>query len=221
MDRNFDLLVLDFDGTLADSEALLVRMVNDTLAALGLPRVDPRHVARQIGSPLPQVFRRSATGLDDDTVEQLCAHYRLYADSMDFVRQFRLFPGARDTLATLHAAGVHLVVGTSKGHATTRDIIRHCGLDDLFAEIIGGDSVTQGKPHPEMIDRARAMFEIPRERTLMVGDSTFDIEMGHAAGVATCAAAYGMQDRETLRALGPHFVIERIDELKGVVVGGA
>jgi phosphoglycolate phosphatase len=216
--RNFDLLVLDFDGTLADSEALLVGLVNDTLAAHGLPRADHRLVARQIGSPLPRVFRQSTDHLDDETLARLCAHYRLHADSMDFVRRFRLFPRVRSTLAALHEAGAHLVIGTSKGHATTCDIIRHCGLDDLVAEIIGGDSVTQGKPHPEMIDRARALFETPRQRTLMVGDSIFDIEMGHAAGVATCAAAYGMQEPETLRALQPRFVIERIDQLICLVV---
>jgi phosphoglycolate phosphatase len=217
MRRRFDLLVLDFDGTLADSEALLVGLVNETLVANGLPRADDRHVARQIGSPLARVFEHTAPGAGADTVALLCRHYRSHADTVDFVRRFRLFPGTVATLAALRRHGAQLVIGTSKGLATTRDIVRYCGLDELIDEIIGGDSVTHGKPHPEMIDRARLQFAAPRERTLMVGDSIFDIEMGQAAGVATCAALYGMQEAESLLALKPRFTIDRIEDLEAVV----
>ena len=86
-------------------------------------------------------------------------------------------------------------------------------------DVLGGDSVTRGKPHPEMVHRARALFDIASARTLMVGDTSFDVQMGHAAGVATCAVTYGMHAADSLRALRPDLVIERFDALPDWLLG--
>ena len=85
--------------------------------------------------------------------------------------------------------------------------------------VVMGDIVGKGKPHPETVDRLVTQFGAARERTLMVGDTTFDIEMGQAAGVSTCAVTYGMQPEATLRRLQPSFVIDRIEELNVIVRG--
>jgi len=219
--RHFDLLVLDFDGTLADSQAILVGMVNETLEAHGLPRAAERSVAGCIGLPLPDVFRRNVAGAGEECIRTLTRWYRSRADLPDFVRKFRLFPGVRATLDRVRAGGAKLVIGTSKGRATTCEILRHCELDDIIDTVIGGDSVERGKPHPETIERALEIHGSERERVLMVGDTSFDIDMGHAAGVATCAVTYGMQSGESLRALRPHFVIDCIEELERIVGGSS
>ena len=211
----FDLIVLDFDGTLVDSQDLLVGLVNDILAATGLPRADPTDVAATIGLPLDQVFRRAVPVhvTDASMIDRLCSDYRLQADHMDFVRRFRLFPDVVETLRALRAAGIHLVIGTSKTRATTCDIVRHCGIADLIDDIIGGDCVRHGKPHPEMVERARSRWKAAAARTLMVGDTPFDLRMGQAAGVAVCAVTYGMHSAEALRTLHPHFLIDRFADL--------
>ena len=220
MTTRFRLLVLDLDGTLVDSEAILVGLVNDTLAAHGHPRAQPRAVAASIGLPLDEVFRRALPSrISPDALAALCAAYRAQADRADFVRQFRLYPDVASTLATLRQAGLRLVIGTSKGRATTGDIARHCGIDGLLDGIVGGDCVTRGKPHPEMVRRAQALYAAAADETLVVGDTSFDITMGQAAGVATCAAAYGMHGAETLRALQPDFVIDRFAQVLDVVGG--
>ncbi len=214
----FDLLVLDLDGTLVDSEAILVGMVNHTLETLGYVRADPRAVASTIGLPLEEVFQRALPSAAHAAIAALCVAYRERADAVDFVRQFRLYPDVSETLATLHAGGLRLVVGTSKGRATTLDIIQHCAIHHLIDDVIGGDCVTRGKPHPEMVERARQLFGTPAEQTLMVGDTPFDIEMGQAAGVATCAVTYGMHPAQALRALRPDFIIDRFEELGHLVI---
>ncbi|MBI4516075.1 MAG: HAD-IA family hydrolase [Deltaproteobacteria bacterium] len=214
----FDLLILDLDGTLVDSEAILVGMVNATLSAHGYPCADARAVAATIGLPLDEVFQRALPADAAAAIPELCVNYRRRADAPEFVSQFRLYPGVMDTLAALRAAGKRLVVGTSKARATTRDIVRHCAIQHLIDEVIGGDCVTRGKPHPEMLERARALFGTPAQRTLMVGDTSFDIEMGQAAGVATCAVTYGMHAADTLRALAPDFVIDRFESLSHLVI---
>ncbi len=94
--------------------------------------------------------------------------------------------------------------------------MHHCGIDAWIEETIGGDCVSQGKPHPEMIERTRLVFGTRPEDTLMVGDTSFDIQMGQAAGVATCAVTYGMHETAALRRLGPDFLIDRFDLLHGI-----
>jgi phosphoglycolate phosphatase len=215
----YDLLVLDFDGTLADSQTILVGLVNDVLEASGYRRADEDVVAASIGLPLEQVFQRATTAASDAAIAALCVHYRQVADSPAFVRQFRLYPGVHATLAALRATGVRLVIGTSKGRATTTDILRHCAIADVIDAVVGGDCVTYGKPHPEMVRRAQGLVGATAERTLVVGDTSFDIEMGQAAGAATCAVTYGMHAAATLRDLRPDFVIDRFEEL-GPLVGG-
>ncbi len=217
--RRFDLIIFDFDGTLADSQSLLVGLVNQVLAAQGLPVAPEQAVAECIGLPLAVVFRRNLQEAGDDDIATLCRVYRAHADTQEFVRRFRLFPGVRATLDRLRASGTQLAIGTSKGQATTHDILKHCGIDDVIDAVVGGDAVTRGKPHPETVDQLVTQLGASRDRTLMVGDTTFDIEMGHAAGVATCAVTYGMQPEASLRALKPHFVIDRIEELEQIALG--
>jgi len=215
----FALVMLDLDGTLVDSEAMLVGLVNETLAANGMPLASPRRVAATIGLPLDDVFRRAAHGADAEQIAALCVHYRRCADAAEFVSRFRLFDGVADTLAALCRAGTRLVVATSKGKATTLDIVRHCGIAAWLHDVIGGDCVARGKPHPEMVEHALATHDIAPERALVVGDTSFDIQMGQAAGVATCAVTYGMHDADALRALRPDFVIDRFASLFDLVTG--
>ncbi len=221
MPPRFDMLILDLDGTLVDSAALLVNLVNDTLAGNGHPRADAQTVRACIGLPLEDVFRRAAPpGEPSDAVENLCTRYRMLADAPEFVRQFRLYPGVAPTLETLRTAGSRLVVATSKRRATTMDILRHCGIDELMEAVIGGDCVTRGKPHPEMVYRARRLCPASPDRTLIVGDTSFDIEMGQAAGIATCAVTYGVHPAHALRALRPDYIIDRFEVLRHVLDGG-
>lgn len=209
----FDLLILDLDGTLVDSETILVALVNETLADNGHARAPAPAVAATIGLPLEEVFRRALPRTNDAAIASLCAHYRARAGAPEFVSQFRLYDGVATTLAGLRSAGARLVIGTSKGRATAFDILRHCGVADHIEDVIGGDCVTRGKPHPEMVERARAQYHADPRRTMVVGDTSFDIEMGHAAGVATCAVTYGMHHPDTLRALRPTFVVDRFESV--------
>ena len=217
--RRFDLLVLDLDGTLVDSQDILVGLVNDVLRVAGCPTADPTAVAATIGLPLDEVFRRAVPSVAEDMVDALCVTYRDRADRQEFVQQFRLYPDVAPTLGALRAAGVRLVVGTSKGRGTTTDIVRHCGIAECIDDVIGGDCVTRGKPHPEMVHRAQALFGTAPHRTLMVGDTSFDIEMGQGARVATCAVTYGMHPAAALRELRPDFVIDRFEQIGRVVDG--
>jgi HAD superfamily hydrolase (TIGR01509 family) len=215
---HFDLVIVDLDGTLVDSEALLVGLVNDTLIAHGHAPAPAPTVAAAIGLPLDEVFRRAAPTAHLRAIEAFCADYRRHADAMAFVRQFRPFADVATTLEDLNARAVRVVVATSKGRATTLDILAHCAVRHCIDEVIGGDSVTHGKPHREMVDCARRLFPAAPQRTIVVGDTSFDIEMGKSAGVATCAVTYGTHSAALLQALQPDFVIDRFAALRELIV---
>jgi phosphoglycolate phosphatase len=206
--RRFDLLVLDLDGTLVDSRDILVGLVNEVIKGAGYEPADADAVAVLIGLPLDEVFRRALPSVARDAIQALCATYRRRADAAEFVAKFCLYPDVASTLTTLQRSGMRLVIATSKGRATTTDILRHCRVHDLFDHVIGGDCVTRGKPHPEMVHQALALQGTPPERALVVGDTSFDIEMGQAAGAATCAVTYGMHPATQLHQLRPDFMID-------------
>jgi phosphoglycolate phosphatase len=211
--QRFDLILFDFDGTLSDSESVLVDLVNEALTDRGHEAVDAARIAARIGLPLERVMHEIAPHLDAAEIAAICAGYRTRAREPETVQRFVLFPGVREALFALRDQGVRLAITTSKNRSTTVDIVAHCGITDVIEAIFGGDSVTRGKPHPEMVETALAHFGCAPERTLLVGDTSFDIEMGQAAGVSTCAVAWGMQPAEALRQLAPDFVIDRIGEL--------
>src|SRR5262245_38144951 len=148
MPRRFDLVILDLDGTLVDSEDILVGLVNSTLTAAGWAPAPPRAVAALIGLPLEEVFRNVAPDLATDGIAALCSEYRACADAAEFVAQFRLYAEVDATLTELRAHSVRMAVATSKGRATTLDILTHCAIAHHVDQVIGGDCVERGKPHP-------------------------------------------------------------------------
>ena len=206
-------MIFDFDGTLADSEDLLVELVLRTLGQAGLSAaVPPAAIARLIGLPLVEVLA-VASGVPPGQMHDVAALYRSIADSDEVVARFRLFPGVRATLQALADSGKELAIATSKSRAITERILAAVGLDDLVGHVVGGDCVRRGKPHPEAVERVLALARCAPERAAVVGDTTFDLEMGKGAGVVTIAATYGMHDRATLAALSPDAFIDAIGEL--------
>src|SRR4029450_13720946 len=113
MPRRFDLAIFDLDGTLVDSEDILVGLVNSTLTAAGWPQAPPRAGAQVAGLPLEEVFRSVAPHVAADGIAALCSEYRACADAAEFVAQFRLYADVAATLAELCAHAVHIAVATS------------------------------------------------------------------------------------------------------------
>jgi len=208
-----DLVIFDFDGTLADSEDLLTELVLQTLRDKQLsPAIQSRAIGKLIGLPLLQVLS-AASGAPAGELHEVASHYRHIADSPEVVARFRLFPGVATTLRTLADRGKRLAIATSKSRAITQKILVAVGLDDLVGEVVGGDCVRHGKPHPEAVERLLAQAKCSSRRAAVVGDTTFDVEMGKGAGAITIAATYGMHEREALATKEPDAFIDDIGEL--------
>ncbi|MEO5355531.1 MAG: HAD-IA family hydrolase, partial [Magnetococcus sp. XQGC-1] len=127
-----------------------------------------------------------------------------------------LFPGVRTVLETLHNANVEMAIATGKSMRGLQRTLREHNLNTFFHSLQTAD-VARSKPDPEMIENIlRETGSNPKE-TLMVGDTTFDIEMGHQAGVITCAVTYGCHSRERLAQARPHHWLERMADLPALL----
>jgi phosphoglycolate phosphatase len=213
--RRYDLAIFDLDGTLIDSKLDLAHSVNATRAHMGLEPLPHELIFTYVGNGAPMLIQRSLP----DASEEECAraleffiHY--YHDHrLDYTV---LYPGVKATLRELHGAGVELAVLTNKPVRISNAIVEGLGVADLFLEVLGGNSFDRKKPDPVGILHLLQRTGAAPARTLMVGDSNVDIETAVNAGVASCGVTYGFRP-DTLASPRPTHLIERFDELRGVV----
>ncbi|KRE14987.1 hypothetical protein ASE63_17195 [Bosea sp. Root381] len=220
---HMDLVIFDLDGTLINSEAILLAAQVETFVRHGLVHPGREAGLGVIGLTLNiALMRLGGLALPD---EALTATYKEVFGAMrqqalsDAALDEPLFPGVAGTLATLGARpGLKLGIATGKSRRGADYIIERHGWGGLFATIQTADDAIS-KPHPQMILQAMAETRSRPERTLMVGDSSFDMEMAAAAGVIPVAVSWGFQPVGALRAAGARHVIERCDALLDIVDG--
>ncbi|MBF0108318.1 MAG: HAD-IA family hydrolase [Magnetococcales bacterium] len=212
---NVDLVIFDCDGTLTDSLDAIWQGVNRAMAAQGLSRrFSPKEVAAIVGLSLEQAFAQLLPGTPGTVSQALGQRYREQFRRMigEGMPESPLFPGVVDTLTRLHEAGMVLGIATGKSMAGLERTLQNHNLKHYFTFFQTADSAPS-KPHPAMITRILAESGLAASRTLMVGDTDFDMLMGHGAGVATCAVTYGCHDRPRLTMARPDFFIDRMPEL--------
>ncbi|MBR1783949.1 MAG: HAD-IA family hydrolase [Bacteroidales bacterium] len=210
------LLALDFDGTLADTRPLIVASMQRTLAEMGLPARSEAECAAVIGLPLAECFVRVA-GVDGVAAERCAEVYRRLFDEHNHPGAVTLFPHVLSTLSVLHRRGVRLAVCSSRARATLDAFVRGFGLEPMVEMVVGADDVAHAKPHPEPVLRVLGALGVGAGDTLVVGDTSFDILMGAAAGCRTCGVTYGNQSASELRAAGADWLIDDFAALEGLV----
>ena len=200
MAKQFDLLVFDWDGTLLDSTGAIVDAVQAACRDLGQPEPSDEHARQVIGLGLADALRHSVPGLAEEQFPQMVERYKHHYLSRD--QELRLFDGIRELLAQLHAAGFLLAVATGKSRKGLDRSLSNSGLGVYFSASRCADECFS-KPHPQMLDELMAEFAVPPERTLMIGDTTHDLQMAINAGVAGLAVDYGAHSAQALDALSP------------------
>jgi phosphoglycolate phosphatase len=213
------LIIFDLDGTLVDSKLDLANSVNATRERFGLERIDNGIVSSYVGNGAPVLIRR-ALGPDapeervQDALEYFLDYYRQH-----MLDHTRLYPGVRESLDRLKAAGVRMSVLTNKPVRFSRDILSGLGVAGHFFQVYGGNSFEQKKPDPVGVHALMAEAGADKKNTLMVGDSAVDVVTARNAGVAVCGVTYGFQP-ETLDEQPPDFKVDRMEQLADFVIGG-
>jgi phosphoglycolate phosphatase len=209
--RRFELLVFDWDGTLMDSAAAIAASIQAACRDLDLPVPSEEQARYVIGLGLGDALAHILPGLDPARYQDVQARYRVHFLERD--SGTTLFPGAADMVATLHGCGHLLAVATGKSRRGLDRALAATGLDRFFHATRCADE-GHSKPHPGMLLGLMAELGIASERTLMIGDTTHDMEMAHAAGVSRLGAAYGAHAKEDLLGYAPIACVENFDGLR-------
>jgi HAD hydrolase, family IA, variant 3 len=207
------LIILDFDGTLADTRDNIVRTLQASMHQLDLPVADEAACASTIGLKLDDACRHLYPDGPADLPDRFVETYReiFFRNKESLVPA--PFPHVLPTLRQLRQRGVVLTIASSRGTGSLQAFIDAMGLRDCISYVLGADSVEHTKPHPEPVLRTLCETGIDAAHTLVVGDMPVDILMGRNAGVQTCGVTYGNATRDQLQAAGADFLIDDFAEL--------
>lgn len=210
-ERRFDLVVFDWDGTLADSTSLIAAALREACRDVGEPVPDLLNARYVIGLGLADALAHVAPGLPVERHPELSARYRHHYLARD--PDIPLFEGARDLLDELAEAGYLLAVATGK---TRLGLDRSLGANALRERFHATRCADEGrpKPHPDMLLHLMARLDVFPARTLMIGDTTHDIALAHAAGAQALAVAYGAHERDALHAAQPLAIVPSLAQLR-------
>jgi len=215
-----DLLIFDLDGTLIDSKLDLAQAANATRTHMGMPAISNERVYSYVGNGAPVLIRRvlGDEATEAQVQEGLEFFLEFYRDHMlDYTV---LYPGVRESLDRLRAVDVRMAVLTNKPVRISRAIVEGLGASAYFIQVYGGNSFDFKKPHPIGVDTLRQECGAARERTVMVGDSSVDIQTARNAQVKSCGVTYGFQP-ETLVEPPPDLLVDRMEELADWVLSAS
>jgi phosphoglycolate phosphatase len=213
-----DLLIFDLDGTLIDSKLDLAHAVNAARAHMGLGPIENEIVYSYVGNGAPVLIRR-ALGPDASqsevqrALDYFLAYYREHM--LDYTV---LYPGVRESLDRLLEARVQMAVLTNKPVRISQAILDGLGVGGHFLRIYGGNSFEQKKPSPVGVEKLMGESGIGRDRTMVVGDSSVDVQTARNANVKVCGVTYGFQP-ETFQEYPPDILVDRMEELADRVIG--
>ncbi|WP_394755015.1 HAD family hydrolase [Rhodoferax sp.] len=208
--RQFDLIAFDWDGTLFDSTALITRCIQDAVRDVGGAVPSDKDAAYVIGMGLMQALAHAAPDVPVEKYPQLGARYRHHY--LAHQGDISLFEGVLSLLADLKARQHWLTVATGKNRRGLDDALQAVELNGLFDASRTADE-TAGKPDPRMLHELMREFDVTPARTLMIGDTTHDLQMALNAGCASVAVSYGAHAPDAFEALNPRFIAHSVRDL--------
>lgn len=207
---NFDLIVFDWDGTLFDSTALITRCIQAACADVGCAVPSDKDASYVIGMGLIEALQHAAPGLARERYPELGNRYRHHY----FARQHEvvLFEGTLAMLQALKAREHRLGVATGKSRRGLDEALNSVQLKDVFDATRTADE-TASKPDPRMLLELMDEFGVAPERTLMIGDTTHDLQLAANAGTARIGVSYGAHEPSAFHAFAPLHIAHSVADL--------
>ena len=200
MDKRYDLIVFDWDGTVVDSTAVIASSIQAACRDLDLPVPSDEAARHVIGMGLAEALRHAVPDAPPEKYQPLAERYRHHYLSRD--AGIPLFAGAQETIAELHDAGYQLAVATGKSRNGLERSMHASGMAGYFHATRTADQ-TFSKPHPAMLQEIMEEVGVEPARALMVGDTTHDLQMVINAGVDALGVTHGAHPAQQLRELQP------------------
>lgn len=206
----YELVVFDWDGTLIDSAGTIAECIRESARDMGLPVPSREQASHVIGLGLHDSLRIAVPGLAPEQYMEFVAHYRRHFLARE--DRMLLFSGVRELLAELSVTRP-LAIATGKSRRGLDRALDAGGLRRYFAASRCADE-TNPKPHPAMLLELMEELAVSPDRTLMIGDTSHDLQMAQAAGVDAVAVTYGAHPEPGLRACGPLGCVGSVAELR-------
>jgi phosphoglycolate phosphatase len=208
--RRFDLIAFDWDGTLFDSTQIIVRCIQRAVADVGGTVPSDKAAAYVIGLGLMQALAHAAPDVPESMYPELGRRYRVHYNHHQ--NDLALFEGVLPLLDELKARQHLLAVATGKSRRGLDEVLRTVELRDVFDGSRTSDE-TAGKPDPLMLRELMAEFGVDPARTLMIGDTTHDLQMALNAGCPSVGVSYGAHEPEAFHLLEPAFIAHSVPQL--------
>lgn len=210
-------IIFDFDGTLADTAAVIVETMHKTIHTLNLPEKSEDECRSMIGyrlEEIPSILWPDIPGLSE-------RYARTYREIFDVVKDslnVRLFPHVLETLNHLKRKGARMAIATSRSKSSLQGYCSDLQIADCFQMFVGGGEVENGKPAPDPVNLILSSQGWDKDETLVVGDMNVDILMGKNAGTCTCGVTYGNGSLTELQDAGANYIISDFAELTGILL---
>ncbi|MDO6811307.1 HAD family hydrolase [Zobellia galactanivorans] len=211
----YKTLILDFDGTLADTKESIIQTMKFVAHSFDLENFDEKQIESLIGLPLKTTFEK-AFSLDEKFIESATSVYRKHYNEI-VIDTISLFDGVKELLSDFHHRGINLTVASSKGKEALIKILKKQNIYDIFLFVGGVEDAKNKKPSPDIVNLIMDKYNYRPNECLVVGDTIFDIEMGQRANVDTCGVTYGNNTREKLEKLKPNYIIDNFRNLNEIV----
>ena len=212
--QNFKAIFFDFDGTIADTVNGILATMTATFKELNLPIPPQDALKSTIGMLLGDALQQLGNLDDAQRVLAVKTYQRLFREVE--LPNTRIFPGVSQTLQTLKSRGVKMAIVTSRGIESLRLILTQNNILEYFDELVTRDNGFKPKPAPDMVNYLLQKMSLAPSDVLVVGDTTFDIDMGTAAGCKTCAVTYGNHSAERLATSKCDWMVGRFEEIAEV-----
>ena len=209
MGKRFELIIFDWDGTLMDSAGTIVACIQAAAVDLGLPPPSEERARHVIGLGLREALRFALPQLAEDRHVELAERYRYHYLSQD--QELKMFAGIPDLIELL-ARDFRLAVATGKSRKGLDRAMAVSGVGSYFGATRCADEC-HSKPHPQMVEELMAEHFVTGNTTLVIGDTTHDVEMAFAAGASAVAVSYGAHSRRDLEVLSPLHCADSLADL--------
>lgn len=213
---NISLLIFDLDGTLVDSKKVIINSVNFALKKLNLKLKTYSEIEPHLGIGVDYLIKKVTESENTIIINKGTKYFKDYWTN-HLGEESRLFPGVIDTLEYFKTK--NMLILSNGTIEVVRKILEEFKLDKYFDDIITGDEEDCIKPTACPVDKALNIHNIKnKEETLITGDMDIDIKAGKEAGILTCGVTYGMGKRKDLIKSNPDFLIDKISELKSIII---
>lgn len=209
-------VILDFDGTMGDTQDLIVRTMQQTIQQLGLPSRTDEQCAAMIGLPLKHTFT-TLIEMSEEMGERCAELYRQLFNENNVPGAVPVFPNVLDTVRTLHERGLILTIASARRRDTLVEFLESMNLMQYIPYVISASDIENAKPAPDMVLKTLEDYHLSADEAIVVGDTKYDIEMAHRAGVKAVGVTYGNGTVEELRAYGAEYIIDDFAQLLDIV----